>query len=208
MSESPHGRWTVVGCALLLVVAGASWPRASRAQTPAADTAREDRIVGYGGVVWGADSASVTAAMGPPDTVRPVPALGARALHYTNHRLGRTRGSLGFLVSRSDGLIRVMYLTEYSGEECLDLYQHVRDTVAALFPDVPKRERMYNDAEDLPFCTAFQLAQAGARTLWNDRDTGARAWVLLDLRAGVVRVSLESPRYEPVSGDTTRVRRP
>lgn len=181
--------------ALLAVVLGAG---SVAAQTPATDSSGTNAIAGYGDVSWGADSAAVVTAEGPPHTVREIDALGARALVYAERTLGRTRGSLGYLVHRSDGLLRVMYLTDYgSGEVCLDMYQNLRDTVRGMYPDIARRERMYNESEDLAFCTAFQLGQAGARTIWRDARSGARAWVALDLDAGVVRVSFESPRYEP-----------
>lgn len=187
--------FVLLATALLAVVWGAG---SVAAQTPATDSSGTNTIAGYGNVSWGADSAAVVAAVGRPDTVRTIEALNARALVYAERTLGRTRGSLGYLVHPSDGLLRVMYLTAYgSGELCLDMYQNLRDTVAEMYPGLARRERMYNESEDLAFCTAFQLGRAGARTIWRDPRTGARAWVALDLDAGVVRVSFESPRYEP-----------
>lgn len=191
----------ILRVAVLLALLTLSLPGASPGQMTGTDSASSDGITGYGGIPWGADSASVVRTMGAPDTVRRVEAMNARALIYSEHRLGNARGSLGFLIHPTDGLLRAMYLAEYaSGEACLTLYQHLRDTVARTFPSVSAREQMYNEAEDLSFCTAFQLGEAGGQTIWKDPETGARAWVALDLEAGVVRVSFESPRYRPYSG--------
>lgn len=183
---------------LLLALLTLSLPAASPGQMTGPDSTASDGINGYHGISWGADSAAIVRSMGAPDTVRRVEAMDARALIYSEHRLGNARGSLGFLIHPTDGLLRAMYLAEYaSGEACLTLYQHLRDEVSGMLSSISTRERMYNESEDLSFCTAFQLGQAGGRTIWRDRETGARAWVALDLEAGVVRVSFESPRYRP-----------
>lgn len=168
------------------------------AQAVAGDSSGFATIDGYGAVPWGADSAAVVASVGPPDTIREIGALEAQALIYANRTLGRTRGSLGYLVHPRQGLIRVQYLAEYgSGERCLEMYQNLRDTLTKWYPGLSRRERMYNQSDDLSFCTAFQLGQAGARTIWRDERTGARASVALDLQTGVVRVSIESPQFGP-----------
>ena len=188
-----------VALASVACVAVAARPAAG--QAPQDDSISRGGIDGYGGVPWGADSTSIVREMGRPDTARSVETLNAKALVYAGHQLGRTLGSLGFLVRSDEGLVRVLYLTEYgTGGRCLDMYQSVRDSVAAMMPDIARQERMYNDAEDLPFCTAFQLGQAGARSIWRDSASGTRAWVALDLETGVVRASFESSRFGPTLG--------
>lgn len=183
---------------VLLAFLTLSLPVASPGQIAGGDSTSADGISGFGGISWGADSATIVRSMGAPDTVRRVESLDARALIYSEHSLGRARGSLGFLVHPNDGFLRAIYLAEYgSGEACLTLYQHLRDAVRRTLSSISRRERMYNESEDLSFCTAFQLGQAGGRTVWRDPESGARAWVALELRAGVVRVSFESPRYRP-----------
>ena len=168
------------------------------AQAPSENSATAIGIEGFLSVRWGADSASIVRAMGPPDTIRTLDPMNAKALVYADHQLGRTLGSLGFLVRPEAGLVRVQYLTEYgTGERCLEMYQSVRDSVAAMIPGVARRERMYNHAEGLSFCTAFQLGRAGARSIWRDPESGARSWVALDLETGVVRVSFESSGFRP-----------
>ena len=195
MRPSPHAGPAAVLLGMLLAWAAAGTAPLD-AQAARTDSATATGIEGYAAIPWGADSSAVAAHMGPPDTVREVESMDARALIYGDHRLGRTRGSLGFLVALSEGLLRVVYLTPYgSGERCLELYQTVRNSVSALFPSLSRRERMYNNLEDLDFCTAFQLGRAGARSIWRDPDRGARAWVALDLTTGAVRASFESPAF-------------
>lgn len=157
-------------------------------------------IDGFGELAWGVDSATIVRTMGAPDTVRAIESLGARAIVYAEHEWGATPGSLGFLVHPDHGLVRAQFLVEYgAGESCLDLYQRLRSAVGNSLPSVSARESMYNEADDLPFCTAFQLGEAGARALWRDPRSSARAWISLDLRAGVVRVSFEGPGYAEIA---------
>lgn len=174
----------------------AFFPAALGGQAVGADISHRAEISGFQGLGWGADSARIVALKGRPDTVRAIEALDARALVYSRDTIAGTVGSLGFLVRSGEGLVRVLYLAEYGGGgSCLALYQRLRDAVGGMYPAAVGRERMYNSAEDLEFCTAFQLGRAGARRVWRDAAEGGRAWVALDRRAGVVRVSVESPGY-------------
>lgn len=192
----PSGRITSTVAAAGLVALTIPMPACGQAAID--DSSGPATIDGYGPVSWGADSTAVVAAEGAPHNVRMVEGFSARALIYAQRTLGRTRGSLGYLIHPTRGLLRVQYLSEYgSGERCLDMYQNLRDTLTQRYSGIPRREHMYNQSDDLSFCTAFQLGQAGARTIWRDPRTGARAWVALDLEAGVVRVSVESPEFEP-----------
>lgn len=175
-------------------------PVGAHAQAAGADSTNPRGLAGFGSVRWGSDSAAVVASVGMPDTVRSIGSMDARALVYSDYRMGRVRGSLGYLVDRARGLVRVMYLAEYgSGESCLTLYQTLRDRIGERLSGLTFEERLYNDADGLSFCTAFQLGAAGARSVWRDPKARARAWVALDLEAGVVRVSFEGPGFSPPS---------
>lgn len=180
----------------------ATTPAIASAQDAPPDSVRPAELEGFGPIRWGADSAAIGEVEGRPDTVRSIRSMNARALIYADRRIGRARGSLGYLVDRDGGLARILFLAPYgSGESCLSLYQELRDRLNEKLSGLSREERLYNNADDLDFCTAFQLGQAGARAIWRDSETGARAWVALDLGAGVVRASLESPRYDPREPD-------
>lgn len=195
-------------CALLvacgLLVFG---PRASMAQevsiaTP--DSGRA-RINGFAGLDWGVGRGSIQSRWGVPDTVRAVPSLDSEALIYADRSVLGEDGSMGFLVHPDSGLVRGMYLLAYGRRnDCRRLYGKFRDAITRTLGGLEGEETRASTAEDLDFCTAFQLGRARARTVWRDTTRGARAWIRLDRQAGALRVSFESPAFRALRSRARR----
>lgn len=163
------------------------------------------RISGFAGLDWGVGRAAIQTRWGVPDTVRPVPSLEAQAYIYADRVILDEDGSMGFLVHPDSGLVRGLYLLPYgSGDDCQRLYAKFRDAVGRTLGDLEGEESMINRTEDLDFCTAFQLGQARARSVWRDTARGGRAWLRLDRSADLLRVSYESPAFERLREHTRR----
>lgn len=154
------------------------------------------RITGFGGLDWGSGRAAIEERWGAPDTVRPVRSLRSEALIYTDRSILEERGSMGFLVHPDSGLVRGLYLLPYrGGSDCERLYEKFRGAVGRTLGGLRGEESRVNRAEDLDFCTAFQLGRAMAQTVWRDTARGGRVWMRLDRSVGALRVSFESPPF-------------
>ena len=184
---------------VLTMTAGGVWPEETAAQniSIAPSDSGTVAIAGFGGLDWGVGRKAVQSRWGVPDTVRSVPSLAADALIYSDRSILGETGAMGFLVHPDSGLVRGLYLLPYgSGDDCQRLYIKFREAMGRSLGRLQGRESMINQTDDLDFCTAFQLGQARAQTVWKDSVRDTRAWIRLDRSAGSLRVSYESRTYQ------------
>lgn len=185
---------TLVVAVFLPAAAGGQEPE------PPAPEGELHPFAGFAGVPWGAPRDSVVARHGEPGEVRDLSDRSAVSLVYTEVPPVERSGAAGFLVHESEGLIRGQLLIPYGqGEDCWQLYTLWRERLDTALPEVQMQEQVTRGPEDLDFCTAFQLGQASAAAEWWDPDSDALVAVGLDLSAGVLRVSYESPAFARIS---------
>lgn len=186
---------------MVLLTLPATAPPAPGQQLALPDSTRADRVItGFGSVPWGGGREAVVKEWGEPASVDTLSHLSAVALVYPNQEALGELAAMGFLLHRKEGLIRGQYLVSYGGGgDCERVYIKYREAVGEALEGAQRQERKESDDPDMAFCTALEMDQATAVTRWRDTLTGAEAVVRLDSRAGALRVSYESSRFEEIA---------
>lgn len=186
---------------MLLLALPATAPRAPGQEPALPDSTRADRVItGFGSIPWGGSREAVVKQWGEPASVDTLSHLSAVALVYRNQEVLGEPAAMGFLLHRKENLIRGQYLVSYGGgRDCERVYVKYRDAVGEALEGARRREKKDSDDPEVAFCTALEMNQATAVTRWRDTLTGAEAVVRLDPRAGTLRISYQSPRFEEIA---------
>jgi hypothetical protein len=169
---------------------------AARAQAPARS---ESHIMGFLLVPWGADTASVMAAYGPPLMARATEDTGT-VLIYKDAALGKPILSL-FYLDKTKGLVRGVSSIPYTpaGTDCESVVRKSKESIIRIYPSLTPVEVRKQDDPAAPFCAAATAGKAEWSITWTDPASQNFIRIELQPLENRVEITYQSGSYQPQS---------